>query len=239
MQRIKAISEGRQVCRAFQYFSFDNEALPPLNTYRSIASQLFVQVEDARDLSEHLVDFTRIPNTEQALQDFIETLIVASDCAYILLDGLDEEIHDEKRWQRTCSLLSFLVQFAKTNPSRLRLWCSSQDRSPIREQLTCAQELVIDEKATGRDIEAFFQHDLQTRLRSRFHDVGFDLTASIDDLKHRVGGNFLWVTMMLGTLGDAISIKDLRRKLKHGLPENFQLYLSRQIRDLKPSPYVM
>ena len=239
MRRLNTTSKNIRTSVAFQYFSFDNEDLQPLTTYKNIASQLFAQVEETGDLLEHLVGFTLSPNTEKALRDFIETLITASKCTYIFLDGMDEEIHHNKRWQYAESLLSFLVQFSKSYPSRLRLWCSSQDHSVIREQLRGVTELVIDENTNGRDIEALFQHSLHDRLENPPHGVGFDLTASIDDLKHRVGGNFLWATMMLGTIDDAISITDLRHKLKKGLPENFQLYLTRQIRSLKPSPHVM
>ncbi|KAI1079934.1 hypothetical protein F5B20DRAFT_590137 [Whalleya microplaca] len=233
---------------AFQYFSFDNDNMRPMMAYQNIAFQLFYEFDGYDDISEILVDLTELPDKEVALQKFIETMIMESKSTYIFLDGIDEELQfdktwerrgENKRWKNARSFLRFFVNLAQHAHARLKLWCSSQDHPEIRQELSAAQELLINELTNSRDIELFFQHILHTKLNKRFHGFDADVAASVLKLKTLVHGNFLWATMMVGRIDDAGSIAELIRKLDEHLPPTFEGYLTRQVRNLKPSPYVV
>ncbi|KAI1387722.1 uncharacterized protein F4822DRAFT_291000 [Hypoxylon trugodes] len=235
----KIRSKSQQVAVAFHYYSFDNDDINSSNTYRNIATQLFHELVGPDDISDLLIDLTLSLDMEDALRTFIQILVMKSRQTYIFLDGIDEEKTPSKRWQDARGVLGFLVNLARQPDARLKIWVSSQDWPAIRGELGEFQGIVIDEATNSKDIEAFCEETLRVRLPSMFSAPITRVAASIlSDLKAQVHGNFLWASMMVESISDAISIKDLRRKIKQGLPEDFEAYLSKQVRDLKGSPLV-
>ncbi|OTA78795.1 hypothetical protein M434DRAFT_38448 [Hypoxylon sp. CO27-5] len=218
--RTKSANQSAAV--AFHYYSFDEDSSDPTSAFKSIAAQLFHELIDLDDISDSLFSITKSPCNEEALKEFIQTMIMKSRQTYVFLDGIDEELQPPRRWENAKIVLG------------------SQDRPCIRDQLRGFQEVVIDETTNGNDIEAFFEGALRNKLQSRFSDsTSSSAVPILNMLKAQVHGNFLWADMMVKEIRDAISIKDLKKRIKYGLPEEFKDYLSKQVRNLRRSSFVV
>lgn len=234
----KAKSKNQLATVAFQYYSFDDDDTDPQTILKSIASQLFNEFVGPDDISDLLIDLTRSTNNLDALETFIRTMVMKSKRTYIYLDGIDEEHHSPRRWEDVKKVLGFLINLTRQPDARLKLWCSSQDRSIVRDVLGDFQEIVINETTNGADIEAFFEDALRTKLQNTFSSGDHPAAPILDDLKTQVHGNFLWANMMIGTIRDAFSIRDLKERIEKGLPEDFEVYLFRHVKGLRRSPFV-
>jgi hypothetical protein len=236
---------------AFQYYSFDNdndnENEHPTLTYRNIAAQLFDQLNEYDDILDQIINLTRSPDREAAIRTFIELMITEAKQTYIFVDGMDEKCAENhrksmsQRWASARDVLRFLLDLSRRASSRLKLWCSSQDHPQIRDELSSIQEIHMNELTNGKDIEIFFENALRKKFEKRFSK--FEAAGSkafvLKELKSQAHGNFLWASLMLRTIEQAISMQQLREKLKEGLPEDFQKYLSKQVQNMKRSPFVV
>jgi hypothetical protein len=219
----------------YQYFSFD-ECDRLLMTYRNIAIQLFYELYDStEEISDPIYTITRGPATVPAMKDLIKVLVTELDTTYIFLDGLDEELLESDRWRTAADVVSFFVGIAKQELSPLKLWCSSQDRQRIRELLNSSEEVQVGAATNSKDIERLFSSALENR---NFKDLNSAMqTAVLKDLRRQVNGNFLWASLMLDTIGDATSYLDLTAIIQQGLPEDFEKYLERKVRGVRPGQY--
>ncbi|KAF7541490.1 hypothetical protein G7054_g584 [Neopestalotiopsis clavispora] len=230
---------------AFQYYSFDEDDDHPTLTYRNLASQLFRGLYE-HDILDDLIDITRFPDTEVAFQTFIELLVGEAKQTYIFIDGIDEKAVDahgktqSKRWANARSLLRFLIKLAEEPGSRLKIWCSSQDQQQIRDELSALPTIHMSESTNSQDIEEYFAIALRKKFEARF--AKFDAESKdfvLEELKSQARGNFLWASLMIRTIENARSLKDLKDKLKEGLPEDFQNYLMKQVKALPRTTFVV
>ncbi|KAF2998069.1 hypothetical protein E8E14_000215 [Neopestalotiopsis sp. 37M] len=230
---------------AFQYYSFDEDDDHPTLTYRNLASQLFRGLYE-RDILDDLIDITRFPDTEVAFQTFIELLVGEAKQTYIFIDGIDEKAVDahgktqSKRWANARSLLRFLIKLTEEPGSRLKIWCSSQDQQQIRDELSALPTIHMSESTNSQDIEEYFAIALRKKFEARF--AKFDAESKdfvLEELKSQARGNFLWASLMIRTIENARSLKDLKDKLKEGLPEDFQNYLMKQVKALPRTTFVV
>ncbi|KAI1264055.1 hypothetical protein F5Y18DRAFT_392388 [Xylariaceae sp. FL1019] len=212
-----------------QYFSFDEEASLS-DIYRNIAEQLFHQLYSAEeDVSDHVYEVIQSPGNEAttSLKRLIKIFTIELKTTYIFLDGFDEEYSIKERWDNVCDVVTLFTNLAEHPQSTLKLWCSTQDRGKIRDLLTNALPLTLSASKNSSDIEVLFD----TALRARNFNE-FDLANSgnlLADLKQQVNGNFLWARLMLDTISDAPTLKQLRELVKEGLPEDFEKYLTNRI----------
>ena len=226
---------------AFQYYSFDNDNEHPTSTYRNIAAQLFYQLNEYDDILDQIINLTRSPDSEAAIKTCIELMITDAKQTYVFIDGIDEKCAESQTWASARDVLRFLLNLSRRPSSRLKLWCSSQNHQQIRDELSSIQEIPMNESTNGKDIEIFFENALRKKFEKRFSK--FEAAGSkafvLQELKSQAHGNFLWASLMLRTIEQAISMQDLREKLKEGLPEDFQKYLSKQVQNMKRSPFVV
>lgn len=220
---------------AFQYFSFD-ETDTASTIYRNIAEQLFLELYYPKEeISDQVYELVQNPANERTLKDLIKVLVAELECTYVFIDGLDEEYADKIRWEGASDVVAFFVDLASQPDSSMKLWCSSQDRGKIRELMESAEQIELGASINSQDIETFFVSALETR---DYGELDPPTKARVlSDLKGQVNGNFLWASLMLDTIGDATSLKELQAVVKEGLPEDFEKYLARKIQNLKKSQH--
>jgi hypothetical protein len=216
---------------AFQYYSFDEiEVLS--NVYRNIAEQLFHELYGQdEEISDEIYYISQGPSNEFTLKILIEIMVQEAKNCYIFLDGLDEEYSDSKRRDAAEELICFLRGLAEQEGSTIKLWFSSQDRRKLRDSLAGAAVVELSAQTNSQDIEAFFTEALS---RKDFTELSGDSKRAIlGDLRKQVHGNFLWASMMVETISEATSSKELLLAVKNGLPEDFEVYLEKKVKAFK------
>ncbi|TQN64766.1 hypothetical protein CSHISOI_10718 [Colletotrichum shisoi] len=182
---------------AFYYFSFD-EPQQPLKIYQNIAAQLCFQLygpSSKEEVSDHVSEAIQGNLDVTNLQDLIKVLTVESKSTYIFLDGLDEEYLDKGRFSSATNAISFFMDMATYDLSRLKLWCSSQDRRKIKDLFDNSEVIHVSSADNGGDIEAFFSSSLNS---VDFEDVELETKAELlTRLRSQVHGNFLRAAMMV------------------------------------------
>ncbi|KAI3326935.1 hypothetical protein HD806DRAFT_378066 [Xylariaceae sp. AK1471] len=230
----RSIRENDSSCAvASQYFSFDEvETLSII--YRNIAEQLFHQLYPSiEEISEHVYEITQSPGNEAttSLKRLIKTFTTELTATYVFLDGFDEVHSVKERWDNTSDVVSFFADLARQPGSTLKLWCSTQQRGKIRDLMKNAESVELSASKNGDDIEIFFADALRTR---NFVELDPANSAQVlSDLKQQVNGNFLWASLMLDTISDASSLKQLQNMVEEGLPEDFEKYLASRMKRIK------
>ncbi|KAK2013704.1 hypothetical protein LZ32DRAFT_529762 [Colletotrichum eremochloae] len=168
----------------------------------------------------------------------IVALVAEAKSCFILLDGLDEELENSKkeRWQNASALLSFFVNLASEPDSSLKLWCSSQDHRAIRQLLTKADQIQLNATKNTEDIEKLLQSALEGRdylekvEKSKKEEI-------LADLRKQVNGSFLWATLMLDFIREALSLAAVEEMVAKGIPHDFETYLQRLVRRYPPTQH--
>lgn len=218
---------------AFHFFSFDEEQ-SPRHVYRNVARRLFFSVysNERDEISEEVLELLRSDSTSiGALQMMIAALVAEAKSCFILLDGLDEELENSKkeRWQNARALLTFFITLASAPDSGLKLWCSSQDHREIRQLFTKAEKIQLSAAKNTGDIEKLLQ--LALNERDYLDTVAESKKEQIlADLRKQVNGSFLWATLMLDVIKDALSLADVEEMVSQGIPHDFETYLERMVR---------
>ena len=151
------------------------------------------------------------------IQNMLKTLVEGLPKVYFVLDGLDES-------EESILVLEFLIELASTHPDTLYLWCSSQDRPPIREKLHMFPTV---------DISNCVEQDIISYLASCLHQSGKVLTSvsqddQVTDLAKRAQCNFLWASLMIKHIKEiASSPADVQEVIDSGLPDNLYGYYRR------------
>jgi hypothetical protein len=151
----------------------------------------------------------------------IELLIGELNGVYIFLDGLDETCDADTYWRETKQVLAALCQMSSSNPAKVRLWISSQDRAPIRKLLYGYSCVDMTEENTAFDINTFFNdssylEDLSIEPESR--------SLIVKELNDRAKGNFLYAYLMADALQHAENLKDLETQIQENLPRKLDDY---------------
>lgn len=160
----------------------------------------------------------------------IRLLINKVPTTYVFLDGLDEECDKKKRWNEFDEVLGFLTELNTTDSSRLRLWCSSQDRTNLRKKLNLFQNIEIDEDLNQQDIKTCLV-DRISGLESQEIDPGYR-TLILNDLQEKAAGCFLWASLMLDLIADASTLQGVQQVIEQGLPDDYERYYHRKFESL-------
>ena len=89
-------------------------------------------------MPQEVHEYTQRSATSSKSEDvkmIIRLLISKVPMAYVFLDGLDEECDKKERWNELDEVLVLFTELNAIDDSRLRLWCSSQDRTNLRKRL--------------------------------------------------------------------------------------------------------
>jgi len=213
---------------AFHYYRFDGPVSSTM-VFRNIAEQLYDQLYlQDDDISDNVHDLARNKSdNSDSLKEMIKYLVSELSQTFIFLDGLDEECTDKIRWEEACDALCFFKGLAEEEASTVGLWCSSQDRSNIREKLDSFPLIQLGEETNKGTIESFF-----ASATPLLDDLDVDpgtKTLVIDELRSKARGNLLWANLMLDTIREATSLQDLQKHLKDALPQDFERYYARKI----------
>ena len=217
-------------CSVRQYYTFD-EDFSALQVYRSLAEQLADQIfAQLDDMPEEVHKYTQNSASSSKCEDVkmvIRLLLCRISTTYVFLDGLDEECDDKKRWEELGEVLSFFTEIGTTDCSRLRLWCSSQDRADLRKSLDTFTMIEVDKKLNHLDIETCLAERIRS-LESQEIDPGYR-TLILGDLLGKADGRFLWASLMLDEIADAPSLRSVQQRIQQGLPDDYARYYHRKL----------
>ena len=233
---IQQISQRSSCYSIRQYYTFDEE-FSALQVYRSLAEQLADHVwTQLDDMPEQIYEYTQRSATSSRKEDVkmaICLLLSKVPMTYVFLDGLDEECDNEKRWKELEEVLEFFTEISVTDCSRLRLWCSSQDRTNLRKKMDNFTAIEIDKNLNERDIETCLAERIWS-LEIQEIDPGYR-TLILEDLLNKADGRFLWASLMLDLIVDAATLNSVQQLVQQGLPENYELYYHRKIQSVDKS----
>ncbi|PWY68963.1 hypothetical protein BO94DRAFT_299499 [Aspergillus sclerotioniger CBS 115572] len=233
-EKMKATSSDNAAV-IYHYFTFDEE-FPALLVYRCLAEQLVNRLgKQTGDMPKEIHRFTQEGATTANVEDVkqvIKMLFEEMGVTYLFLDGLDEECETDSRKQELCKVLEFFGELARTAP-RLRIWYSSQHRTCLDSCLKSLPSIEITKDLNSRDIERYLSQKI-TELDSLELDAGY-LKLILGDLRERADGCFLWASLMLDSMSDAVTLQMIQRLIENGLPENYEKYYQRKIDSIQPS----
>ncbi|CAK5262530.1 unnamed protein product [Mycena citricolor] len=220
---IRAIS-GAAAPIAYHFYRFD-QAMSASETLRLLASQLFDAYWQLNQVVSEEI-YLRTHHSVCSLdtvQQLITELVKALPTCYLVLDGMDEECSDFMRWAEAATTVEFLAQLANQYP-RVRLWCSSQYRSILNEQLKAYTVLDIKDGVT-RDVSLFLSRDNPELMDLEVSDS--DKDDVLNSLKARAESNFLWASLMVKSLKagqETSSLSHLKQFVADGLADNLDEY---------------
>ena len=211
---------------AFQFYNFDDQQSTALQTARNLAGQLFEHFWlRLQDIPEALHAHTQKSAGDlMNVLEFIRLFIRELPVVYIFLDGLDEEC-TVARWKEASKIVDFVVELAKSSPSTVKVWCSTQDRFCIRERFGAFPTMNIKEQVQT-DVDIYLSKTVPGLDNI---EVG-DETRNwiLVELKERANGNFLWASLMIKTLKDEVAcFDDMEQFIKDGLPKDLDEYYQR------------
>ncbi|KAI9702286.1 MAG: hypothetical protein M1820_006218 [Bogoriella megaspora] len=214
---------------AYHYYSFD-EQVPSTTVYRNIAEQLWDQLysqqDDVSDAIHNLVSSQS--DNIRSLYELLRLLLAELGSTYILLDGLDEECADPKgRWSEVAAVVNALTNLRNETSSIIKLWCSSQDHHCVHELLRAFPTITLDAEKNSSDIASFLE-DVMPQLSASEVDPG-TRKLMLEDLQRKAHGNFLWASLMVDSVSDAISPDDLEKRVHEGLPDEIEEYYARKV----------
>ena len=220
-------------CSVRQYYTFDEE-FSALQVYRSLAEQLADQIwTQLDDMPREVHEYTQRSATSSKSEDVkmvIRLLTNTVPTTYVFLDGLDEECDKKERWSELDEVLDFFTEFNTTDSSRLRLWCSSQDRTKLKKRLNLFETIEIHKDLNQQDIKTCLA-DRISALESQEIDPGYR-TLILNDLQEKAAGRFLWASLMLDLIADASTLQGVQQVIEQGLPDDYERYYHRKIESL-------
>lgn len=235
---IQHIAQLPSCCSIRQYYTFDEE-FSALQAYRSLAEQLADHVwTQFDDMPEEIHEHTQRSATSSKKEDVkmvICLLLSRMPLTYVFLDGLDEECDTEKRWRELEEVLDFFTEISSADSSRLRLWCSAQDRTNLKKKLEKEEFKVIrvNKSLNEGDIEVCLAERISS-LETQELDPGYRALI-LKDLLHKADGRFLWATLMLDLIVDASTLNGVQQLVQQGLPEDYGIYYERKIQSVDKS----
>ncbi|KAJ5970417.1 uncharacterized protein N7479_000335 [Penicillium vulpinum] len=220
----------------YQYFTFDEE-FPSLLVYRCLAEQLVNQLgKQTGDIPKDIHKFTQEGATTANVEDikqFIKLLVDEMTVTYVFLDGLDEECEKDGRKKEIFKVLEFLGELSRTTPNRLRCWYSSQHRTCLDPHLKGLPSIHITKDLNSCDIERYLSQRI-TDLDSFELDAGYT-NLVLRDLREKADGCFLWASLMLESMSDAVTLGMIQQVIKDGLPESYERYYQRKMESIQPA----
>ena len=220
-------------CSVRQYYTFDEE-FSALQVYRSLAEQLADQIwTRLHDIPREVHEYTQCSATSSKSEDVkmvIQLLINTVPTIYVFLDGLDEECDKKERWNQLDEVLDFLTNLNTTDSSRLRLWCSSQDRTKLKKKLNLFEVIEINKDLNQQDIKTCLANRI-SGLESQEIDPGYR-TLILNDLQEKAAGRFLWASLMLDLIANASTLQGVQQVIEQGLPDDYEKYYHRKMESL-------
>lgn len=156
---------------------------------------------------QRLLAMTHDECTLDRVQELITMLSGALPRVYFILDGLDEELSGKRRQGDLGVVLDFLVQISTKDPGRIRLWCSSQYHPDLAKRLATHQILDVKEQMTSA-VTNYLSNEVSMLPN---HVSTEEKEFTLQQLRDRVEGNFLWAKLMMDEIADAQSEADMRR----------------------------
>jgi hypothetical protein len=181
-------------------------------------------------LPESLIPFLTVDKENtRMMEKLIQAIINELPLTYIFIDGLDEadytdlqgDIPVPRAKEELPFFVSFLVSEAIKNPSKVRLWCSSQftpeiQRYMYRQGSSSVIEVPLQTKDTEGDIQKYLLAAIPESTDDKDVFVALVIATSIST---EVEGSFLWASSMLEDLKDrAEDSDDLLTLAEEGLP---------------------
>ena len=233
---IQHIAQLPSCCSIRQYYTFDEE-FSALQAYRSLAEQLADHIwTQLDDMPEEIHEYTQRSATSSKKEDVkmvIRLLLSETPMTYVFLDGLDEECDTEKRWRELEEVVDFFTEISVANSSRLRLWCSAQDRTSLRKKLETFNVIEVNKSLNEGDIEVCLAKRISS-LETQELDPGYRALI-LKDLLDKADGRFLWATLMLDLIVDASTLNGVQQLVHQGLPEDYGIYYERKIQSVDQS----
>ncbi|PYH94744.1 hypothetical protein BO71DRAFT_224781 [Aspergillus ellipticus CBS 707.79] len=234
VDRIKEVS-SEQSAVIYQYFTFDEE-FPALLVYRCLAEQLANQLgKQTGDMPKEIHQFTQEGATTANVEDvkqLIRMLVGEMTVTYVFLDGLDEECETESRRKEVCKVVEFFGELGRETPSRLRCWFSSQHRTCLDPLLKSLPSMEVTKDLNSYDIERYLSRKI-TALGNLELDAGY-ISLILGDLREKADGCFLWASLMLDSVSDAVTLQMIQQLIEDGLPENYERYYQRKMDSIQP-----
>lgn len=236
-----AIEEAQKVnpdaaASCFHYYSFDEE-FTALQVFRFIAEQLKNRLWDQiEDLPDEIYAFAQRSTTSSKAEDIktvIRMLMERMSVTYIFFDGLDEECDGGSRWNQLTQVVDFFLELAKKDTPRVKIWCSSQERSCIDSRLKDFSTIEVTQSSNKEDIERYLL-DRIPQLDDLELEPGYK-TLVLDDLSKRADGCFLWASLMLDSITNAPSLQAIQEHINEGLPETYESYYLKKLERTEPS----
>ncbi|KAL2857204.1 hypothetical protein BJY01DRAFT_262670 [Aspergillus pseudoustus] len=220
----------------YQYFTFDDE-FPALLVYRCLAEQLANQLgKHTGDMPEDIHCFTQLGATSARSEDVkmvIRMLIERLPATYVILDGLDEMCETQPRQQELCDAVDFLQELANEKPESLRLWLSSQSRACLDSRLNKVPLLEVTKSINSQDIEKYLSRSI-VDLDSLDLDEGYK-NLILQELREKADGCFLWASLMLQSMSNAVTLQMVQKVIDDGLPQNYERYYQRKMETIELS----
>jgi hypothetical protein len=230
----KASPDAGATC--FHYYSFDEE-FTALQVFRFIAEQLKNRLWDqTEDLPEDIYSFAQRSTTSSKTEDVktvIRMLLDQMTVTYIFLDGLDEECDGGSRWNQLTQVVDFFLDLGKKDVPRVKIWCSSQERSCMDSRLKDFSAIQVTHSSNKEDIERYLS-DKIPQLDDLELDPGYK-TLVLEDLSSRADGCFLWASLMLDSITSAESLQAIQEQINEGLPQTYESYYMRKLERTDPS----
>ncbi|KAG1838023.1 hypothetical protein DFJ58DRAFT_134374 [Suillus subalutaceus] len=215
----------------FHFYDFAQH-LPPEQTLSILAEQLLLQYHQRlQKIPDELLKIIHAPGSlRERVQNIITVLIKECSRVYFFLDGLDEETTNS--WDDAVLVLRFLTKLADDSPSRVRVWCSTQRRDCISEEL---------QGCCSIDIDFFAKCDLALYLSEEVSKLQCssppDQACILETLKSRAECSFIWAKFMIDALGKCWSTSTMEsslKKLPPTLVEYYRTFFKRLERPHRP-----
>ncbi|KAL3473025.1 hypothetical protein BJX99DRAFT_202881 [Aspergillus californicus] len=220
----------------YQYFTFDDE-FPTLLVYRCLAEQLANRLgKHTADMPEDIHTFTQQGATVAKGEDVktvFKMLLERTPMTYIFLDGLDEMCETEARRNALSDVLDFLQELATQMPHRVRLWCSSQSRTCLDTRLSSLPTIEVTKNLNSGDIETYLSNTI-VDLDSLDLDQGYK-NLILEEVREKADGCFLWASLMLQSMSNAITLQMVQELIEDGLPQSYERYYQRKMEAIEPS----
>ena len=218
IQELKKVETDIPV--AFCFYRFDEE-ITALDVLRLLSLQLFEkhwskQCHVPEELFQKANSILNSSITD--IVEFVRLLVRPLSKVYIVIDGVDEEWALPRRRTEAAVVLLFLVQLSKENPS-VRLWYSSQYREDLKTTLGAFSSFDIQD-SIEQDVKEFVKQNLDAL------EVSESLKATaIEDISTRAEGHFLWASLMVSSLKNATSARQVKDNLAK-VPSDITTYYS-------------
>ncbi|KAL3465574.1 hypothetical protein BJX64DRAFT_285505 [Aspergillus heterothallicus] len=219
-----------------QYFTFDDE-FPALLVYRCLAEQLANQLgKNTGDMPEDIHCFTQFGATSASSEDVkvaIRMLVERIPATFVIVDGLDEMCETEARQHELYDVVDFLQALSSEIPDRVRLWLSSQARACLDSRLKSIPSIEVTKSVNSQDIENYLSRSI-VDLNSLDIDEGYK-NLILQELRDKADGCFLWASLMLQSMSNAITLQMVQQLIDEGLPRSYERYYQRKMESIEPS----